>query len=151
MTHAICMVPAPTAAYQNLKACALQVLQKKVASLNGADIDRLGTFRTCTALEGHPLVFSKALETIGLNIPEVDKQVLAALIGFNKAEALGIVEPFYRAGLRTHEITFRSGSEACANRTLGTKKYDRRESDRNGSLEEQDGNETNKDEDLIQV
>jgi hypothetical protein len=135
MTRAICTVPTPTTGYQTSKACALQGVQKKVTSLNGTDIDSFGTFRACTTVEGYPLVFGKTLETSGLNIPEVGEQVVAALVRFDKAEALGIVKPFYCSGLRTHEITFRYENAACANRTLETKKYDHRESDRNGSWE----------------
>lgn len=52
----------------------------------------------------YTLVFSQALEAICSDVLEVDKQVVAAAIRCNEAEALGIVEPFDDAGLIAHSF-----------------------------------------------
>ena len=50
------------------------------------------------------LVFSQGLEAAALDFAEVREEVVTALIGVMKEEALGIVEPFYGTGLSAHYL-----------------------------------------------
>ena len=55
--------------------------------------------RTSAALKRDALVFSQALEAIGLNVLKVSEQIFAALIRRDEAETLGIIEPLDCTGL----------------------------------------------------
>jgi len=48
-------------------------------------------------VEANPLTFLQGPEALALNRGEMDKEILAAVLGSNEAEALRIVEPFYGA------------------------------------------------------
>lgn len=73
--------------------------------LNWANVARLFALGAGTALERYALVFRQALEAGRLNVLKVREQVSAAAVRRNKAEALGIVKPFYCASLSSHVIT----------------------------------------------
>ena len=84
--HAICMVQAADRFYRS----------------DRADIAGFFALGAIRADEGYALVFSQALESCRLDVLEMGEQVGAARVGRDEAEALGIVEPFYGAGLSSH-------------------------------------------------
>jgi hypothetical protein len=118
--------------------------------LNDTDIACLLALRAGTALERDALVLGQTLESGRLDILEMGEQIGAAAIRSDKAETFGIIEPFHHAGLSSHVISFLK-IEGNARNARGTKKYNRRDSNRNGSVNEQDGKETNNNYDLMQV
>jgi hypothetical protein len=73
-------------------------------ALDGADVSGLFAFRPGRSHERHALIFGEAFKTVGLYILEMCEQIATACIRGNKAEALGIVKPFYGAGLGSHLI-----------------------------------------------
>jgi hypothetical protein len=62
--------------------------------LDRLDVDSLVAFLAGRDVERHFLVFLKALEAVTLDCREVREQILAAAVGGDKAETLGVVEPF---------------------------------------------------------
>jgi hypothetical protein len=70
--------------------------------LNRADIPGFFAFGTGRAYERYALVFGQALEAFRLNVLKMGEQIAAACVRRDKAEAFGIVEPFYGAGLGSH-------------------------------------------------
>src|SRR3954471_14688338 len=73
--------------------------------LQRLDRDRLLALRAVLDLELDLLVFLEGLEARTLDFREVREEVLAAAIGFDEAEALGVVEPFHGTG--AHCVSFR--------------------------------------------
>jgi hypothetical protein len=62
--------------------------------LNRLDVDSLVAFLAGSDVERHFLVFLQALEAIALDRREVREQILATAVRSDKAETLGVVEPF---------------------------------------------------------
>jgi hypothetical protein len=62
--------------------------------LDRLDVDSLVAFLAGRDVERHFLVFLEALEAVALDCREVREQILAAAVGGDKAETLGVVEPF---------------------------------------------------------
>jgi hypothetical protein len=56
-------------------------------------------------LELHAVVLGELLEARALDFLEVGEEVLAAVVGGDEAEALGVVEPFDDAGFCSHVVT----------------------------------------------
>ena len=48
-------------------------------------------------VEGEPLAFDQSLHTCALHGADVDERIGLAIVARDKAEALGLVEEFYRA------------------------------------------------------
>ena len=90
LAHAICVV---RTAHRTLRS-------------DRADISGFFAFRPGRADEGHALVFREAFKTVRLNILEMGKQIATTSIRGDKAEAFGIVEPFYGASLSSHFHSF---------------------------------------------
>jgi hypothetical protein len=66
------------------------------------DIGSFGAFRTCANFERYALVFSQALEAARLDVLKVSEQIIATCIRSDKAEALGVIEPFDDTSLSSH-------------------------------------------------
>src|SRR3972149_7018513 len=62
--------------------------------LGRLDTDSLVAFLAGCDVERHLLVFLEAFEAVALDGREVCKQILAAAVGGDEAETLGVVEPF---------------------------------------------------------
>jgi hypothetical protein len=62
--------------------------------LDRLDVDSLVAFLAGRDVERHFLIFLEALEAVALDCREVREQILAAAVGGDKAETLGVVEPF---------------------------------------------------------
>ena len=128
-------------------------LREETASpLEGANIGCLGALGAHAALEGDALVFGEALEAGGLNVLEVREEVVTALVRLDEAKALGVIEPFYGAGQCSHEISYRCEMKGMRPRSTRNQEIRPKGIRQEWLLgEEQDGNETSKDDDLIQV
>jgi len=74
--------------------------------LDGANVTCLFALRASAALERNALVFRQRLEAVALDVLKVREQVAATAIRCDESKALGIVEPFYSAGLIAHDISF---------------------------------------------
>jgi len=68
------------------------------------DICSLLAFRTLRDVKIDFLTFFEGLKTIHVDCREVCKQIFAAVLGRNKAEALGVIEPFNSTSC--HESVF---------------------------------------------
>jgi len=66
------------------------------------DIGSFGAFRACANFERYALVFSQALEAARLDVLKVSEQIIATCIRSDKAEALGVIEPFDDTSLSSH-------------------------------------------------
>lgn len=55
----------------------------------------LRSFLTLLNIERHLLTFSQTFKAVALNGREMHEHVVTSIIRRNKAEALGVVEPFY--------------------------------------------------------
>src|SRR3954465_13264910 len=75
------------------------------SGLKRLDRRRLLALRAVLDLEFDFLVLLEGLESRTLDLGEVREEVLAAAIGFDEAEALGVVEPFHGTG--AHCVSFR--------------------------------------------
>src|SRR4051812_32913201 len=74
-------------------------------ALHRLDGGRLLALRAVLDLELDLLVLLEGLEARTLDLGEVREEVLAAAIGFDEAEAFGVVEPFHGTG--AHCVSFR--------------------------------------------
>src|SRR4051794_5105015 len=68
-------------------------LRSRAGLLDRADVLRLRALGALRDVERHLLVFLQRLEAAALDRREVREEVLAAVVGRDEAEALGIVEP----------------------------------------------------------
>jgi hypothetical protein len=67
----------------------------KAASAFDDDLGRLHAFRSLLGLEAHALPFSQGLEATTLDDGMMHEDIFAAVLRFDKAKTLGIVEPLY--------------------------------------------------------
>jgi hypothetical protein len=67
----------------------------KTASALDDDLGRLHAFRSLLGLEAHALPFSQGLEATTLDDGMMHEDILTAVLRFDKAKTLGIVEPLY--------------------------------------------------------
>jgi hypothetical protein len=72
--------------------------------LDRADIGCLQAFGAGFDFKLYTLIFSKSSEALGFDFAEMRKKIVAALLGGDKAKALGIVEPFDGTGLSAHLV-----------------------------------------------
>src|SRR5688572_20768308 len=79
-------------------------VQGSVASGDGRDVGGLVALGALGHRELDALVFGQRLEAVALDLAEMGKQVLAAVVGGDEAVALGLVEPLHGAGLDRHVI-----------------------------------------------
>jgi len=77
------------------------------------DLRGLQTFLALGRGERHLLTLGQALEALGLDLAKMDEQVSTTLVTANKAEALGVVEPFNSAGFLLRHWFFLVTSEAA--------------------------------------
>jgi hypothetical protein len=117
--------------------------------LDGADVGGFFALGASAAFKRYALVFSQALEAIGLDVAKVGKEISAAIVRLDEAEALGIVKPFNRAGLSTHVYFLLMMKGIKPTMQLGSRNATE-ENQTGMALEEQDGKETNND-DLMQA
>src|SRR4030095_3403559 len=66
-----------------------------VGSIERFDVRRLKPLGAGRRVEGHLLVFAHALVAVAFNRGKVRKQILAARVGGDEAEPLGVAEPFH--------------------------------------------------------
>ncbi len=71
-------------------------------SAHGSDVGSLRALGALGDFELHVLVLGQGLEAAALDFTEVGKEILAAVVGGDEAEALAFVEPFHDAGLCGH-------------------------------------------------
>jgi hypothetical protein len=69
-------------------------------------IGRLGTFGALDDVEIDFVSFLQGFESFLLYSREVNEDILTAILLFNKAESLGIIEPFYLACCQTFSPPF---------------------------------------------
>jgi hypothetical protein len=55
----------------------------------------LGAFRARRQIIAHTLTFLQAAKAFGVNCRKVDEDIVATILGGNKAKSLGIVEPLH--------------------------------------------------------
>jgi hypothetical protein len=67
----------------------------KAASAFDDDLGRLHAFRSLLGLEAHALPFSQGLEATTLDDGMMHEDIFTAVLRFDKAKTLGIVEPLY--------------------------------------------------------
>src|ERR1700741_1308805 len=84
---------------------AVCLLRGKWRSGDRADLRGLLALRAVLHFELDLLVLLEGLEARTLDLGEMGEEVLAAAVGFDEAEALGVVEPLHGTG--AHCISFR--------------------------------------------
>jgi hypothetical protein len=67
----------------------------KAASAFDDDLGRLHAFRSLLGLEAHALPFRQGLEATTLDDGMMHEYIFTAVLRFDKAKTLGIVEPLY--------------------------------------------------------
>src|SRR5579871_1054373 len=73
--------------------------------LQRPDVSRLQTLRALLRFEAHLLVFSQRLETVACDFGEMRKQVVAAVVRGDEAEALAVVEPLNGTGIHEESLS----------------------------------------------
>jgi hypothetical protein len=61
------------------------------------DFDGLGAFLALLDLELHPLILLQGAEALGFDSAVMGKHIVAAVIGLDKSETLGLIEPLHGA------------------------------------------------------
>jgi len=74
---------------------ARQSPRRPVRSVDRANVRRLLPLRARRDVEGDPLAFLQRLEALSLDCGKMGKEILAAVLGRDEPEALGIVEPLH--------------------------------------------------------
>lgn len=115
-----------------------------------ANIACLLAFGSDAGFERYALVLRQAFEAFRLYILKMRKQILAAIVGRNKTETFCVIEPFDCASLSAHDISYERVRDK-SRKALEIKIGNQRESNRNGSMNKQDGRETDNNDDLTQV
>lgn len=109
--------------------------------LDRTDIAHLLAFRAGATLERDALIFTQALGSVCPDVLKVGEQIAVAIVRLNKAEALGIVEPFYCTGLLPHLLAFHRNENDRRNAQEAPDNEEgyRKKSNRNKPHTEQDG------------
>jgi hypothetical protein len=76
------------------------------------DVGSLLAFRPGGDIEADALVFRQGLEAGRIDRGEVREQIVAAIVRFDEAEALGVVKPFHSASRHVFSL-FKGLSKPC--------------------------------------